>query len=278
MASLGFKDNPWARRAYTPYNEKLLGANENLTPADANLTIFSGGDFHAYINNIKVMNLEAVTISTAVETVGNYVMGRRDPVAYVTGKRAIVGSMIATQYDRHAILEQIFKLSDRYGPHPTIGDLWEENVPINQARRANVPVTFEGANPINGERTAWVYDATLDSPERAAYYAKGLTRGEFQQQLKEHVEATARIVGATNFNYSDQLPPFDLTLVGVAKTGVAAACTIFGIQITNETWGISQAELGGQVGISFVALGVSPLRNITQLDIGYSGRTNSGAR
>jgi hypothetical protein len=110
------RKNVFQRYAYSPrYNYQTEPGLDDPMADGNNMVVFSGGDMQAYINNIKVGNLESVTWSISVEVVGNYVMGRRDAVIYTTGKRVVVGSLVLSQYDRHALLEQVFSVSKKVG-------------------------------------------------------------------------------------------------------------------------------------------------------------------
>jgi hypothetical protein len=252
--------NPFQRYAYSSRYKTTDQADANFNSSN-NLVVFSGGDLQAYFNNIKVGNLESVTWSISVEVVGNYVMGQRDAVTYTTGKRVIVGSIVLSQYDRHALLEQVFNLSAN--KYTSIGSLWNKQLDV--AGALNVPgnATFIGPaglganNPTIDQNSNATNVSIATSP-----LSRGLGATDFNTQLQQQLQETARLIGSQKFNYSDQIPPFDLTLVGVTRSGIAARCSIFGMQITQETAGFSQNDLGNSVGMSFVSLGVSPWRQI----------------
>lgn len=259
------RKNVFQRYAYSPRFQYQEVDDLNYANQGNNMVVFSGGDMQAYINNIKVGNLESVTWSISVEVVGNYVMGRRDAVIYTTGKRVVVGSMVLSQYDRHALLEQVFQISKR--KITSVGSLWEMDKDFKnrigqtggtETQTATVP-GGTGSNP------SWIYpelDARQDTTGANATFLRGISRTAYEQEIKRMEADAARATGSTKFNYSDQLPPFDLTLVGVTKSGDAARCSIFGMQVTQETAGFSQNDLGNSVGMSFVGLAVSPWRSI----------------
>lgn len=268
------KRNVFQRFAYSPrYNYQSV---EGVYAPEGNkMVVFSGGDMQAYINNIKVGNLESVTWSISVEVVGNYVMGKRDAQIYTTGKRVVVGSMVLSQYDRHALLEQVFQISKRQ--ITSIGSLWEmdknwRNKTGQPGDRVTQTATVPGGT---GTNPSFIYpelDASSDSTGANATFLRGISRTAFEQEMQRMETDASRQAGATKFNYSDQLPPFDLTLVGVTKSGDAARCSIFGLQVTQETAGFSQNDLGNSVGMSFVALAVSPWRSIDDSALDISNR------
>jgi hypothetical protein len=262
--------NPFQRFAYS---SRVTGSGQPIeSENDNNLVVFSGGDLHAYINNIKVGNLESVTWSISVEVVGNYVMGRRDAVLYTTGKRVVVGSIVLSQYDRHALLEQVFQVTKRGIFNQA--NLWNpsNNLKLSGRARENENVIMPDGINITDTQSTDPNKRGIDAIE-SSVLSRGLSQTAFERQLQSQLIETARIVGTQKFNYSDQLPPFDLTLVGVTKSGDAARCSIFGLQVTQETAGFSQNDLGNSVGMSFVALSVSPWRPV---DLNSGMITNAG--
>lgn len=258
---MSLNKNPFTRYAYGTVSPNSVDTSKYPLPTE-NLQVFSGGDLHAYINNTKVGNLESVTWTTSVEAVGNYVMGRRDPVAIVTGKRIIVGSMVFAQYDRHAILQQVFRLKER-GIN-TLSQIWDANL---SAEAVNNRIE----NSVNSVKSVSSAARTTESPRVEYTYnnMRGLTQEQFQAQLADQVRFTAQLVGAYRINHSDQLPPFDLTLVGVNKAGAAAKCTIFGMQITQETGGYSQNDMGTNIGVSFYAMNLSHWEPLNEDTTGF---------
>lgn len=285
--SLNSNANPFRRFAYSPIDELSLKSSDLIADVNDtnNLVTFAGGDLEAFINNIRVGNLEQLTISTSTEIVGSYVMGRRDPVAFTKGKRVIVGSMVLTQYDRHAFLEQVFMLSRR--GIRTIGQLWASDSPAAIARD-NVTasnVITAGAAVTQGVRqaaTGVTPSVNLAPPSNDFLFnvnsniMRGLNPTEFAAQQVDQLATAARLIGAQKFEYSDQIPPFDLTLIGVDKFGHAAKVSIFGMEISQETSGWSQNDLGSSVGLAFVAKGTAHFNAIDGNEAGAVGNGLNG--
>jgi hypothetical protein len=269
--------NVFQRYAYSPRYNYTEVDGINTANQGNNMVVFSGGDMQAYINNIKVGNLESVTWSISVEVVGNYVMGRRDAVIYTTGKRVVVGSMVLSQYDRHALLEQVFQISRR--KITSIGSLWgmdkdtrnRTGQPGSQDKQLS---TVPGGTGVNPEYVTLNRDQEQFASGANATLLRGISRTAYEQELRRMETDAARSAASVKFNYSDQLPPFDLTLVGVTKGGDAARCSIFGMQVTQETAGFSQNDLGNSVGMSFVGLAVSPWRSIDDSALELGAGTN----
>lgn len=249
-------NNPFRRYAFTPYDPTVHGVAPEQT-VENNVVPYAGGDLHAYVNNIKIGNLESITISVNTETVGNYVMGRRDPVTHTQGKKITVGSMVLSQWKRDALLEEVFKLSQL--KIKTLSDFWDPTT-----RRA-AKIGTQGTTPVTVPRGYNTYN-TIGHDNNALNSAagdfsnsfKGLPAQEIQAQLREQVESAVRMVGSRKITSPDQLPPFDITLVGVSKMGEVSRCAIRGIQISQVTMGWSMNDMGNAVGFSFYAQGYTP--------------------
>lgn len=250
--------NPYRRTAYSPLDPNALKDQNLFAEENEQQVVFSGADLIAFVNHIKVGNLETITVQTSREVVGNYVMGKADAIQITKGKRVIVGSLMFAQYDKHALLEQVFRMSK--SGIKTYGDLWDTRGTANRLRNMTT-ITQEtrtskgaGGRTQQQQNTQALYD--MDG------IARGLSWTEYQLQLDDQSRIASDLVGATKINYADQIPPFDLTLVGVAPNGRAARCTIFGIDITQETGGWSMQDLGNSVGFSFTARAINPWRAV----------------
>lgn len=261
--------NPWNRRAYGALDPNFY--SDATSEATINPQTFAGRDLVAYINDIKVGNLEAVTWSSSTEVVGNYAMGNADALGYTKGKRVIVGSLSMTQWDRHVLLEQVFNLSGNAGNKPvTQGDLWAPGS-AGRALRGNQTVVLAGLNStITGVGGQSIAQSNADDSTIAlgSSAARGMSRTAYALILKDQIQDSMRQMMMRRINYSDQIPPFDLTLVGVNDAGYSAYATLFGITITQETAGFSMNDLGNTVGMSFVALNISPWRPVVDVQQG----------
>lgn len=258
------RKNAFQRYKYSPSDNYQSVTGIEMSNQGNNMVVFSGGDLQAYINNIKVGNLESITWSISVEVVGNYVMGQRDAVIYTTGKRVVVGSMVFSQYNKHALLEQVFDVSNQLGKNPTMSSLWKMDT--DAARAVGQPggtvETFGSRVTLNAQNYISARDNNADTTGADSVLMRGLSRDAFERELRRMETDASRAAGAVKFNYTDQLPPFDMTLVGVTKAGDGARCSLFGLQVTQETAGFSQNDIGNSVGMSFVALAVSPWRPV----------------
>lgn len=261
-------NNPFSRKSFSPFNTLWLDgvggsdrANEPLNLNEPKQT-FTGSDLQAYLNNKRVGNLESLTYSISVEVVGNYVMGSKNAVAYTTGKRVIAGSVVFSQYDKHAFLHDVWQLHKMKGRYAVQADLWsyDSNTQSNLSRTTSYVSPAALGIITKGARGDYAPQYAADgsvSPGGAAY-GFGLSQEAYDNQLKEQLLQTARITGSQKFMYSDQVPPFDLTLIGVNNQGYVSRLAVLGMRITQETAGFSTNDLSNAVGMSYAALAVDP--------------------
>jgi hypothetical protein len=80
--------------------------------------------------------------------------------------------------------------------------------------------------------------------------------------MQQNIAQVARLKGAVKIDYADMIPLFDLTITGVNTRGETTTCGIFGIQITQETAGVSSNDMTNSVGVSFTALAINPWKPI----------------
>ena len=256
-----FDRGAWSNYAASTYKGDRFTSAE-VEANTQNPPTFAGGDLYVYINNIRVGNLESLTYTISIETVGQYNMGDRNPKAFTQGKRMIAGSMVFSQYDRHAVLQGVFNLT-KLGVR-TLGDLWEHTNTVNAADQLiTQQATILGASnlALGSQGTTIAPDASPGNASARtadAYNLRGLSVEALNAELYQQLRNTARLLAATKLVYTDQLPPFDMTLIGMEKSGRAARSAIFGIQFVQETAGWTQNDLGSSMGLSFVCRHVEP--------------------
>jgi len=258
--------NPFARYAYSDVALVNNNTADDLWKEENQERFtFTGGDLTPFVGNKKIGNLESITWSISTEIVGNYVMGRRDAVAYNTGKRVIVGSMVLSQYDRHALLSQIFGytpgLSTQY-------DVWSKMYGSagDIATIHGIKYSDNNYNTTNLLAAQMVNSAAVvkapDALSTTGGNIQGISTATLNRNLDDMVQKAADRKARQKISYSDQIPPFDLTLVGVNKAGAAARCAIQGMNISQETGGFSNNDLGNAVGFSFTALRIDHWRQV----------------
>lgn len=251
--------NPYARSAYRPIGKEALHNQEYYTePVDP--VVFTGGDIFAYFNNNPVGNLEAINWTKSSEVAGSFVFGQNDALVYASGKRVIVGSMMLAQFDKHALLEEVFNITKNKTTFAR--DFWNPTIPAYNLRNTSRNPLYASDGKGAGGRTDVVMAGSTSGSPWGQTGDYGLSGVEFQQLQQEQARRAADIAGARKIDYVDQLPPFDVTLVGVTRSGQAARCTIFGVQVNQESGGWAMQDVGNSVGFNFYARHASPWRKV----------------
>lgn len=185
----------------------------------------AGTDIVATIDGILIGNLNGISFSTTREKSPVYVMGSVDAVSFGRGKRGHAGSLIFTNFDRHAmydIMEGTFSNSGK-GPDDRY-KYWRKRTDI----------------PAGGKSVMLPGDGHFDSLQN---------------------------LGSTlsTANYSDQLPPFTISLVSQNEYGNVSAMHLLGVELINEGSGVSIDDIVAETQMTFVAraiIGWRPVSNI----------------
>lgn len=185
----------------------------------------AGTDIVATIDGILIGNLNGISFSTTREKSPIYVMGSVDAVSFGRGKRGHAGSLIFTNFDRHAmydIMEGTFSSTGK-GPEPRYM-YWRKKTDI----------------PAGG--------------------ASKLLPGD-----GGHLDLLSNLGSKQDIaNYSDQLPPFTISLVSQNEYGNVSAMHILGVELINEGSGVSIDDIVTETQMTFVAraiIGWRPVSN-----------------
>jgi len=178
--------------------------------------VSSGCDIIATINGIVLGNLNGISFSTTREKAPVYVLGSVDAVAFGRGKRGHAGSLIYTNFDRHALFD-VKALSDK----------------------TDKPLRY--------------YRKSTDVPAggRSLLLGTNLDPGDLRPMGMSYLAET---------NYSDQIPPFTITLTGQNEYGSVQVMSILGVELINEGSGISIDDIVTETQMTFVARSILPWR------------------
>lgn len=182
----------------------------------------AGTDIVATIDGIVIGNLNGISYSTTREKAPIYVMGSVDAVSFGRGKRGHAGSLIFTNFDRHAL-----------------HDIMEG--------------TFSETNAGPSDRYKY-FKKTTDIP----------AGGRSKLLGKEQLDALGQLgLQKAVANYSDQLPPFTITLTSMNEYGNISAMHLLGVELINEGSGVSIDDIVTETQMTFVAraiLGWQPIK------------------
>ena len=188
-------------------------------------TSMAGTDIVATIDGILIGNLNGISFSTTREKSPTYVMGAVDAVSFGRGKRGHAGSLIFTNFDRHALYD-----------------------------------IMEGTFSTTGNGPEARYQYWRKRTDIPAGGASKMLPGQ-----NGHLDALSALGSRLDIaNYSDQLPPFTISLVSQTEYGNVSAMHILGVELINEGSGVSIDDIVIETQMTFVAraiIGWRPISN-----------------
>jgi hypothetical protein len=142
------------------------------------------------------------------------------PISFSRNKRGIAGSLIWVNFDRHALLDLVWKLGGQFVAN--IDDVrpqfnTDQNVYLSQSAIFQSTLVRGAAGQPSAGASVTTLNGSLNTPMTAVDGMKQLAKPW----------------------YSDQILPFDITLAGASELGAATAMKIFGVEILNEGSGVS---------------------------------------
>lgn len=198
---------------------------------NAQTSVFSGADVVVIFGDHYVGECMSFTIGVNREAGPLYVMGRKEPIAIPKGKRGIGGSFILAQLGYDALLEHY---NDVMGGTANKTSVWIRNDEM-------VPTTDKA---VGGQ--------SFSSANVQLSQASGGTGT---------VSNTSDLWTSLNSpNYVDQLPPFNITVVGMNEQGKKMGFRVYGVVIINDGIAISIEELNMEKKYTFIAQAVSRMQ------------------
>ena len=184
---------------------------------------FSGADIKASFGNLVIGELASITYSVTREKAPIFTMGNPNPRSFSRGKRGIAGSLVFTVFDRDALFN--VKNGSKVFRQAFNDSSYRQkdgdgNVISGSARPT--PVQNDSQTTMGDNRSQW---------------AKG-----------------------EKPNYSDEIPPFDITISFMNEYGDASEMSIYGVEILNEGMGMSIDDITTEKSCTFVARGISDMR------------------
>lgn len=182
-------------------------------------TTFSGADIVASFGGAQIGSLMGITWSITREKAPIYTMGSPNPRSFSRGKRGMAGSLIFMVFDRPGLYEMLSKNAAK-----------DE---IRYFTRANNVLPGMGVDATQSQRGITPIDSNSGT-------------------------SALDIVKAFPY-YSDQIPPFDVTITFVNEYGQAAVRNIYGVELLNEGSGASMDDIVIEETMTYVAREVGPM-------------------
>lgn len=159
-------------------------------------------------------------------------------------KRGIAGSLVFSMFDRHAILHDVFQ---KY---------------TDNNRAAAIKGYAENMSALYDAQYNGAAEGDTNNLKSYALEANGVsakTLTSRQKMLKEHIN----YLYSTPIKFSDEIPPFNITITFVNENGAASTMSIYGVQLINETQAFTMDDLTGDLAVTYVARDVDPLVNLS---------------
>lgn len=199
-------------------------------------TVFSGSDVVVIFGNEYVGECMSFTLGINREAGPLYVMGKKSPIAIPKGKRGIGGSFVLAQLGYDALLQYCASIvSD-----PNKAQVW--------VRQDEVAIQMNGV----GKDAAKSPNLSLQTSNVTSSITSAKTN--LWQNI---MDPTGQSLG-----YADQIPPFNITLVGINEQGDQMGMRIYGVTILNDGFGVSIDDLNIEKRYTFVATAASRMAKL----------------
>jgi hypothetical protein len=199
-------------------------------------SVFSGADTVVIFGDEYVGECMSFTVGVNRESGPLYVMGRKSPIAIPKGKRGIGGSFILAQLGYDALISYVSKIFSQSSSAPKVWIRQDES-DLQAKGYSDKNLALNPATTSAG--------ATVNVPAGGA-----LAKSDLWTEVDPF--------------YADQIPPFNITVVGVNEQGDKMAFRIFGCTVINEGVAISIDELNIEKKYTFIANSMSPMRRLDQ--------------
>lgn len=207
------------------------------SPFSRSYNSFSGVDIKGVFASKVIAELQAISYSITREKAPIYTMGSADPRSFSRGKRGIAGTLVFVVFDRHVLLSQL-------GGYSTDGGL------RFQSDKDDVRPDFRS------DDTGSIQGSVLSTSQGST--AAGLA----VQNQESSISTVGSDQELANTWYTDQIPPFDVTLAAANEYGALAVMRIFGVELLNEGYGVSIDDIVSEQQHTYVArtiLGWTPV-------------------
>lgn len=198
-------------------------------------SVFSGADTVVIFGDEYVGECMSFTVGVNREAGPLYVMGKKTPIAMPKGKRGIGGSFILAQLGYDALLKYITNI---FSDSQNYQKVW--------IRKDENELQQTGSLSTNPGTTATTTSA-----------------GDTTSVASSSSVAKADLWVEADPFYADQIPPFNVTVVGVNEQGDKMAFRVYGCTIINEGVAISIDELNIEKKYTFIASSISPMRRLS---------------
>ena len=216
----------------------------------------SGADIHAVFGNFKFGSIQMIRYATQREKAFIYTMGSPTPRATARDKRSVSGAFVFTMIDREGLVKSMRNAGDN------------RQIFLSKDESANFANASNNAAPNTEDKIKTAFNGG------GTFGNTGTTGSGFNPYVETSIFKSSNFGAKSNAYLSDQLLPFDITIVGVPEYGAqyAKRLIIHGVEIMTEASGSSIDDLVLEKQQAFIARGIS---DWTPLDT-LNGETGTG--
>ena len=209
----------------------MPNVNPQSSPYSRSYNSFSGVDIKGVFGNKVIAELQAISYSITREKAPIYTMGSADPRSFSRGKRGIAGTLVFILFDRHVLLSQL-------GGYEHSGGL------KFQSDKDDIRPEFrpEVTNVAGGSGLGAILQGTT-----------GTSPADTIQNQESSLSSVGSDQELARAWYTDQIPPFDVTLAAANEYGALAVMRIFGVELLNEGSGVSIDDIVTEQQHTYVA-------------------------
>ena len=216
----------------------------------------SGSEIHAVFGNIKFADIQMIKYASSRQKAPVYTMGSADLRAIARGPRSINGALIFSHLSKQNLVEKMSEAG------------YKVFLSNDETANYNSAYKKQGAAGTNGDANTLKRQALRASGTIANYGAVSQNGLSANSGTFDPFAVGEDIYNLSNFGQvqsaflADQLPPFDITLVGIPET--AAQClldktykpqslVLRGVEFVSEASGTSIEDLVIEKQMSFLA-------------------------
>lgn len=234
--------------------------------ADQLYTSLGGSDIHAVFGNYKFGSIQMIRYASSREKAQIYTLGSPSARATARGKRSVSGAFVFTLIDRKGLVRAMAEAGSA-----------SAEVFLSNDEIANFANSANAAIPKNDQASANAQAALRAGGTTGS--AGVLGTGGYSPFTNESIFAPSNFGKAQSPYISDQLLPFDITIVGLPEYGsdFAKRLIIHGVEILTEASGTSIDDLVIEKQHSFIARSISDWVALAEIS-GATGTGNNSAQ
>lgn len=250
----------------------------------------SGSEIHAVFGNIKFAELQMLKYAISRQKAPVYTMGSADMRAIARGARSISGALIFSHLSIGGLVNAMTKAGAKvflsHDEQANYNATYQKSGKMSEAQKKALRaggtlgqigyVSKDGLQPLQGPSSYTflgnaVGNSTVLAPGVGlnTAYATSVTSSRYDPFAEgTDVFEEANYGSCTNAFLADQLPPFDITLVGIPETAECGnvkasmqSLVLRGVEIVSEASGTSIEDLVIEKQMSFLARSIRDWRN-----------------